>query len=297
MNRYMAKVNDEHLPSRNPCSWEGRSIFVPKPGPRRVSETGRAGLPQVTEGDEIWICTDVTGPGVAARAKVQDVGLTSSALRISLGKVEPIEKPVALSEFGRVESGSRLISQLQRNRHPDVYLLENDILEEFKKVIHDRLGARSLPPRFDWGEVISRNRTEARRQVQEDRVTTLALRPVREGQTAFRDAVMRLYGGRCVVTGCAVAAAVEAAHILPWTGDPDLDRPGNGLILRRDIHGLFDASLIGLHPQSRRVVIAEALRGSEYEDLEGRQVEHGAAPELVAERHALFAEFKEVRSG
>ncbi|MGC9418970.1 MAG: HNH endonuclease [Rhodovulum sp.] len=288
MKRFMAKLNAEHLPGLDPARWEGQCIHVPKLGARKVETTDRRTWTEIALGDEIWICTDATGPGIAARASIDDIQVSAVDMTFTIRGVEVIPRPIALSDFGRLESGSRLISQLQRYRLPDLYILDEEIFREFEQVILDRLGSDSLPPQIDWGEIVARNRSRAREQFAAVRDVPLALRPVREGQGAFRDSLMRLYGGRCLVTGCSVPSAVEAAHILPWTGDPDLDRPENGLILRRDIHGLFDAGLLGLDPQTGQVVIAEALRGSEYEDLDGKAVEHHAAPQLVAERFALF---------
>jgi hypothetical protein len=42
-------------------------------------------------------------------------------------------------------------------------------------------------------------------------------------------------------------------------------------LLRSDIHTLFDLGKIGIHPDTRRVVISEALRGTVYEKLENKK--------------------------
>jgi hypothetical protein len=74
----------------------------------------------------------------------------------------------------------------------------------------------------------------------------------RRGQQSFRNALRKRYGGRCVVTGCTVLDVLEAAHIHPYRGDNDND-PQNGLLLRADIHTLFDLNLLGIHPKSLRI--------------------------------------------
>lgn len=101
------------------------------------------------------------------------------------------------------------------------------------------------------------------------RVVT-ATREARAGQPEFRRRLIEAYGGCCAVTGCAIGEAVEAAHIIPdsLVGDRGMD-PRNGLLLRADLHRLFDCGVIGFRMDGEQLcmVIAPLLGGSEYEDL------------------------------
>jgi len=74
----------------------------------------------------------------------------------------------------------------------------------------------------------------------------------RRGQRKFRDALRTRYGNQCLVTGCEALAVLEAAHISTQPGVDD-NRPENGLLLRSDIHTLFDLDLLGIEPQQMRV--------------------------------------------
>jgi hypothetical protein len=74
----------------------------------------------------------------------------------------------------------------------------------------------------------------------------------RRGQRHFRDALRKRYGDRCLVTGCEVLAVLEAAHISPYRGEED-NHPENGLLLRSDVHTLFDLDLLGIEPEKLRV--------------------------------------------
>jgi putative restriction endonuclease len=96
----------------------------------------------------------------------------------------------------------------------------------------------------------------------------------RRGQKKFRMALIQAYGGRCAVTGSAVEAVLEAAHLRPYMG-PASNVVTNGLLLRADIHTLLDLRLLAIDPSTRTVRLAETLRQSDYASLEGRQV---AAP-------------------
>ena len=69
----------------------------------------------------------------------------------------------------------------------------------------------------------------------------------RRGQQDFRNALRKKYGDKCLVTECAVLDVIEAAHIKPYRGEGD-NHPENGLLLRADIHTLFDLDLLGIEP-------------------------------------------------
>jgi|SRR5665213_1032845 len=83
----------------------------------------------------------------------------------------------------------------------------------------------------------------------------------RRGQAAFRARLMLVYGTRCCISGCTVAEALDGAHIDPYE-NPTFDSPQNGLLLRRDLHALFDANLVAIEPTSHRIIVAESLRES-----------------------------------
>lgn len=93
----------------------------------------------------------------------------------------------------------------------------------------------------------------------------------RQGQSKFRGDLLEKYDRRCPITGCDLPAALEAAHIIPYKGK-DTNDVANGLLLRADIHTLFDLYLLTIHPESRKVVIAPELQGSCYAELEGKEL-------------------------
>jgi len=108
------------------------------------------------------------------------------------------------------------------------------------------------------------NLEDARKQV-------LAAIVVRQGRKEFREKLLAAYECRCAVTGCDVVEALEAAHIVPYLG-PATDHVGNGLLLRGDIHTLFDLSLIALGPADYRVLVSKSLKGSCYEPFAGQLI-------------------------
>lgn len=108
----------------------------------------------------------------------------------------------------------------------------------------------------------------------------------RRGQRAFRDALINAYGGRCAITGCDVLDVLEAAHIFPYLG-PDTNKVDNGLLLRADLHTLFDCSLVGIDPTTLTVVVSEKLRASEYGVLHGRALRPPRQPAQAPSADAL----------
>src|ERR1035441_10626725 len=66
---------------------------------------------------------------------------------------------------------------------------------------------------------------------------------------------------------CTVLAVLETGHIKPYQGEDD-SHPENGLLLRSDIHTLFDLDLLGIAPDRLQVQLHPILR-TEYGDLVG----------------------------
>src|SRR5690606_2282318 len=61
----------------------------------------------------------------------------------------------------------------------------------------------------------------------------------RRGPPQFRHALLEAYDYRCAITNCNAVEALEAATILPFRGR-ETHHPANGLLLRADVHTLFD---------------------------------------------------------
>src|SRR4051812_2738126 len=110
---------------------------------------------------------------------------------------------------------------------------------------------------------------------------------VRRGQRAFRNALLDAYGNRCAVTGCDVRDLLEAAHIVPYQG-PDTNHAQNGLLLRSDLHTLFDCGLIAVDVATMTVVISPKLGASSYRVLAGRKLRPALNAASAPSRDALL---------
>jgi hypothetical protein len=91
-------------------------------------------------------------------------------------------------------------------------------------------------------------------------------RRIRKGQSRFRKALHTLYGSRCAFTGTDEETVLEACHIIAHakTGDNSLD---NGLLLRSDIHVLFDEHLITLANDGLHILVHKDVTAPEYVGL------------------------------
>ena len=81
----------------------------------------------------------------------------------------------------------------------------------------------------------------------------------RRGQREFRFAMMTIFGENCVITGPNPPQTLEAAHLNSFASD-GIHRRDQGLLLRRDLHSLFDSHMLSINPALNTVEIAPFLR-------------------------------------
>jgi putative restriction endonuclease len=125
----------------------------------------------------------------------------------------------------------------------------------------------------------------------------ITIRP-RLGQGAFRVEVTDAYLRRCAITGERTLPALEAGHIRPYAKNgPHEIR--NGLLLRSDLHNLFDLGYLTV-TLDYRVEVSRRIReefenGRDYYALHGQSLAvlprlEGArpAPEFLEWHHGIF---------
>lgn len=103
----------------------------------------------------------------------------------------------------------------------------------------------------------------------------------RLGQGGFRLLVTDAYQRRCAITGERTLPALDAAHIKPYSASGPHDLR-NGLLLRKDLHALFDAGYLTVTPSfelrvSRRIR-EEFENGRDYYALSGASLRMPAPP-------------------
>lgn len=98
----------------------------------------------------------------------------------------------------------------------------------------------------------------------------------RVGQQAFKGLLLSSYGRRCAITGSRIEPVLEAAHIRPVAQDGQ-HRLDNGMLLRADVHRMFDAGYLGVD-EKHHLRVSHRLRedfgnGVEFYSREGRELE------------------------
>lgn len=111
----------------------------------------------------------------------------------------------------------------------------------------------------------------------------------RNGQNEFRKKLFEKYGMACLVTGYKNVAALEASHIIPHSSSLDYSHE-NGLLLRSDIHSLYDKNLIGISEDGVITITAEALC-DEYRPLVGKKLSIKISKKMKENLAIRFAEF------
>lgn len=119
----------------------------------------------------------------------------------------------------------------------------------------------------------------------------------RLGQGAFRLAVTDAYERRCAVSGEKTLPILDAAHIRSY-GEGGEHDPANGLLLRTDIHRLFDLGYVTVS-EDRRFEVSHRLKadfdnGRHYYDLHGAEV-RGPQRGYAAPRADMLAWHREQR--
>lgn len=112
----------------------------------------------------------------------------------------------------------------------------------------------------------------------------------REGQGTFRVRLLGAYRNRCAITGERTVPVLDAAHIQRYLG-PASNHVQNGLVLRSDLHELFDDGYLTVTPE-HVVEVSKRIReeyenGREYYRLHGKRLE--VVPDRVAERPSSAA--------
>jgi len=122
--------------------------------------------------------------------------------------------------------------------------------------------------------------------VEDARQKTLRAIVQRRGQAAFRAALLAAYDGRCAISGCDTDVVLEAAHIFPYRGD-STNHVANGLLLRADLHTLFDLGLFAIE-ESGAVAVADILKNGSYAWLSTAKIRWPANIESRPSQEALL---------
>ncbi|WP_312210323.1 HNH endonuclease signature motif containing protein [Pseudescherichia sp.] len=92
----------------------------------------------------------------------------------------------------------------------------------------------------------------------------------RRGQKTFRDKLLKS-NPICAVTGCKLVDILEAAHIDAYRNDSH-NHISNGLLLRSDIHTLYDLNLCAIDPTTKTIHFSADALENGYSKFEGLKI-------------------------
>ncbi|GLZ33935.1 hypothetical protein Lesp02_61230 [Lentzea sp. NBRC 105346] len=105
----------------------------------------------------------------------------------------------------------------------------------------------------------------------------------RIGQKPFRKELIKRYGHVCAVTGRAPAEVLQAAHLRDFA-EHESHNLDEGVLLRADVHLLFDNNLLAVDPTTWKVVLAPSLADyPDYTKLNGADFAKGPCPKAITD--------------
>lgn len=96
-------------------------------------------------------------------------------------------------------------------------------------------------------------------------------RKIRQGQQEFRKRLIKEYEKKCAVTSCDITIALEAIHIFGATSGKESMKTQNGLLLRVDIHRLYDEGLIAFD-DDYCLILSKKLERGHYKKYNGKKI-------------------------
>ena len=218
--------------------------------------------------------SDATAIAADDRLPWEDSGVRTYTTRFDFRLVS--DDPTAQPRWGEVVSATRVRAGL--NFGP--------------QRVDDPAGERWLAAQFGGTTVAveyafpsDERQLELEALLHDARERALRTIALRQGQPAFRAALLSAYTGACAITGYATESVLEAAHISPYLGG-HTNVTANGLLLRADIHTLFDRFLLTATP-GYVVRVAPELSSGPYGALSGSALRVPADPQHQPSRDAL----------
>jgi len=225
----------------------------------------------------------IVGGGVFAHSSLLPASLAWESFGIGNGATTIVEMRARIEKYRKrrpaphedYRIGCIILTQpffLPRDRWIPVPASWHPNIVQGKTYAHDEVEGRRL-----WSAVqdaLQGTRADAIAEPAARFGEPTLVRP-RLGQGSFRVCVTDAYGRRCAVTKERTLPVLEAAHIKPYA-DGGEHRIDNGLLLRRDLHTLFDRGYVSVSPELRfevsRKLKEDFENGRDYYALHGREL-------------------------
>jgi hypothetical protein len=245
---FILKINGAvHAPGgicrpKSGTDWEGGTLRMPWSGERASSKSDRAPGDKIAPGDRlyIWAHEDKAyghGLGLTATAIADRVETGEQELAIGLRDVTLLPRPFGFRILGSRAQDFSMLQRMDEDRGLRAWQMnaaETDAIDRLIQEFGSEFAAKKAQAEAAYLSPLARAVTQDLdeiEQAEEDRKTAIV--KARPGQQKFRDMAMRHHGGRCVFTGVRVAAALEAVHVIPHTGNPAFEVAESHNVRRR----------------------------------------------------------------
>ncbi|WP_116600051.1 HNH endonuclease [Primorskyibacter marinus] len=298
MNAFLLRINgDTRCPGginvpANQDDWASGvfSAKLIKSAASTRADGTKAGPPKVGDRVYIWVIesgTKTRGHGLTGIARVEDVSEASDSYLMATSGLELLKNPVSFDRAYTNAPSTKIIAAVKAYRPERIWSLSDTDTEVLEELIAVSGGFQKTDQEDPIGEAIERNLDDIEAELPRRKQSWIKPRP---GQAEFRRQSLERHGGKCAFTGTGVEEVLEAAHVIPHTGAAEFERPENNLLLRRDIHALFDLFLLSIEPGTGTVLVSTQLNGSPYEDLQGKFVDHKLAASALRFHYKQFCE-------
>jgi hypothetical protein len=204
--------------------------------------------------------------------------LNQSNDKVSVSILDPPESCIIeITEKGRRDLRELQLLTAEEAKHKE---------EESRAIIRTKLSL--LIRNYDYPKPRGTEAAKGRKH----RETIAKAIATRRGQQKFRQDLLQTYY-KCLVTGCDAEDALEAAHIRPYFEERTFEL-SNGLLLRADIHTLFDLGMIAVDISRMTVILSPRLKRTKpYGKLHGKKLQFPSGTEGIADKEALEEHRKE----
>lgn len=108
----------------------------------------------------------------------------------------------------------------------------------------------------------------------------------RRGPSKLRQELLAAYNRQCAISSCNAEPVLEATLLIPNSLRHNF-QVSDGLLLRADIHTLFDLYLIAIEPDTMRVLVAPSLQETSYGEFHSQLLHSPILEEFKPNRKAL----------
>lgn len=187
------------------------------------------------------------------------------------------ERPVGKELLETHKDDETFISDIGASRHSRTWPISNSDVDSLLSAVREKAHLvaeyeNQNPDPYDSLNLEKIEDATALRQV-----------VLRRYQSAFRQALLSKRPNCCAITGTSELSVLEAAHIIPYAERfADRDKPENGLLLRSDIHKLFDAHLISINPETKAIEVSGRIASPDYQSLRGKTITDDVSPKSLS---------------